>query len=164
MSESEPEAATIPEGAVVVAVDGSETADRALEWAARYADLENRPLVIAHSLGFIGAPEAAGMTFDGGGSFVIIYEQWRAGAEALVAEAAGKVAESYPSVSVTSVIEQSDPRQLLLRLAEHATIVVMGSRGRGRFKSLFLGSVAAGVAGQAGCPVVVIPARDDSEA
>ena len=64
--------------------------------------------------GFIGAPEAAGMTFDGGGSFVIIYEQWRAGAEALVAEAAGKVAESYPYVSVTSVIEQSDPRQLLL--------------------------------------------------
>src|SRR5262249_41618052 len=85
-------------------------------------------------------------------------------AEALVAEAREKVAESQPSVSITTVIEQSDPRQLLLRLAENAELVVMGSRGRGRFKSLFLGSVASGVAGQASCPVVVIPARDHTGA
>src|SRR5438270_10401063 len=59
MSGSEPVANPIPDDAIVVRVDGSDTADRALAWAARYATLEDRPLVIAHALGTIGTPGAA---------------------------------------------------------------------------------------------------------
>jgi nucleotide-binding universal stress UspA family protein len=151
----------VPTGAVVVGVDGSETAERALAWAARYAELEGSPLVIAHSLGFIGTPEAAGLVFDGGPSFAVIHEQLHADGEALVAAAAVKVADSHSSVSVSTVVEDRDPRQLLLRLAEDASLVVLGSRGRGAFRSLLMGSVSSAVAGRAGCPVVVVPAQDD---
>jgi nucleotide-binding universal stress UspA family protein len=66
-------------------------------------------------------------------------------------------------VNITAVVEDGDPRQLLLRLAEQASLVVMGSRGRGPFRSLLLGSVTAAVAGRASCPVVVIPPNDDSD-
>lgn len=153
----------IPHGSIVVGLDGSETADRALAWAARYAALEDRPLVIAHAFGPIGTQEAAGLAFDGGASFSLVYEQLQAGGEALVTGATEKVAESHPSVGTTTVVEHTDPRQLLLRLAEHASLVVLGSRGRGPFRSLLLGSVTAGVAGRADCPVVVIPARDEPD-
>jgi nucleotide-binding universal stress UspA family protein len=56
----------IPNGAIVVGVDGSETADHAVARATRQASLEDRPLVIAHAFGAIGQAEAAGLHFDGG--------------------------------------------------------------------------------------------------
>jgi nucleotide-binding universal stress UspA family protein len=164
MSESEPAVKPIPNGAIVVGVDGSDTADRAVAWAVRYAALEDRPLVIAHGVGAILTPEGADLYFDrGGANLALVNEQLRAGGEAVVAAASGKVAESNPSVGITAVVEDDDPRQLLLRLADQASLVVMGSRGRGPFRSLLLGSVTAAVAGRAGCPVVVIPPSDDRE-
>jgi nucleotide-binding universal stress UspA family protein len=162
VSESEVATEQIPEGGVVVGIDGSETADRAVAWAARYASLEGLPLVIAYALPLIGTPEAAPLTFDAGGGFAIVYEHLMDSGHALVAAAAETVTDAYPSVVVTPVVEHNDARQLLLRLAESAALVVMGSRGRGPFRSLVLGSVTAGVAGQAGCPVVVVPAGDDA--
>ena len=162
MSESEPVASPMPNGAIVVGVDGSDTADHAVAWAARYATLEDRPLVIAHAFGAIGEADAAGLHLDGG-AFAIIYKQLHAGGEAVVAAATRKVAESHPSIGMTTVVEDGDPRQLLLRLAERASLVVMGSRGRGPFRSLVFGSVTAAVAGRAGCPVVVIPPNDDRD-
>ena len=147
-----------PAQAVVVGVDGSETADRALAWAAQYAAVMNRPLLIAHAVPRI-EPDVTGWASDGGG-FVRVDEQMLADGEALVAAAVKQVAETHPELEVSTVAEQIAPRQLLLRLAEHAAVLVTGSRGRGQFRSLLLGSVSAGVAGRAGCPVVVIPARD----
>jgi nucleotide-binding universal stress UspA family protein len=150
-----------PSQAVVVGVDGSETGDRALAWAAQYAAAENRPLRIAHAVPRI-EPDVTGWASDGG-SFVRVDEQMLADGEAVVARAATQVAESHPGLEVSTVAEQIDPRHLLLRLAEDAAVVVTGSRGRGQFRSLVLGSVTAGVAGRAACPVVVIPARDGTE-
>jgi nucleotide-binding universal stress UspA family protein len=150
-----------PAQAVVVGVDGSRTADRALGWAAQYALVVNKPLLITHAVPAI-EPDVTGWGSDGG-SFVRVDEQLLADGEALVAAAAKQVAESHPDLDVSTVVEQTDPRQLLLRLAEVAAVVVTGSRGRGQFRSLLLGSVTAGVAGRAGCPVVVIPADPEND-
>ncbi len=150
-----------PAQAVVVGVDGSEIADRALAWAAQYAAVINRPLLIVHAVPRI-EPDVTGWAADGE-SFVRVDEQMLADGEALVAAAAKQVAETRPELEVSTVAEHADPRHLLLRLAEDAAVVVTGSRGRGQIRSLLLGSVTAGVAGRAGCPVVVIPARDAEE-
>ena len=154
---------TIPEGAIVVAVDGSETADLALAWAARQAGLEARPLVIAHALGDPYVMVSGGYHFNSGTMYSVVVEQQRAEGDAVVAAATHQVAESHPKVDVTAVMEPVDPRQLLLTLAENASLIVMGSRGRGAFRSLLLGSVTSAVAGRAACPVVVVPAKDDAD-
>jgi nucleotide-binding universal stress UspA family protein len=104
-----------------------------------------------------------GLHFDSGAAYALVYEQLHAGGEAVVADATATVAKSFPSLDVTTVIDEGDARGLLLRLAEHASLVVMGSRGRGPFRSMLLGSVTATVAGRAGCPVVVVPPSGDRD-
>jgi nucleotide-binding universal stress UspA family protein len=160
MGENDSETVPIPSDAVVVAVDGSPTSDRALEWAARYAERDGHPLVIAHGLGTFGTPEYAAMGFDDGRPrFAPVYEQLEADGADLVAAARTTAAAAHPSVPIATIVEHLDPRQLLLELAERASLVVMGSRGRGALRSLLLGSVTSAIAGRANCPVVVIPAR-----
>jgi nucleotide-binding universal stress UspA family protein len=52
------------------------------------------------------------------------------------------------------------PAERLADLAdeEEAQLIVVGSRGRGAFKSAFLGSVSNSLVGVARCPVVIVPA------
>ena len=45
----------VPPNTVVVGVDGSETSDRAVEWAAEQARLEGRDLTLVHATGAVGA-------------------------------------------------------------------------------------------------------------
>ena len=51
------------------------------------------------------------------------------------------------------------PAERLADLAddEHAEFIVVGSRGRGRFKAAFLGSVSNSLVGVARCPVLIVP-------
>src|SRR5262245_53090741 len=109
MSEQVPD--PTPRGAVVVAVDGSEAADRALAWAARHADRENRPLVLAHAFRIVGAPESVGLHFDSGAAFAHVYEQLHAAGEAILADASAKVSVPYPSLEVHAVLDGGDARQ-----------------------------------------------------
>lgn len=143
MSESASENA-----AVVVGVDGSEHSLRALEWALQTARSLAAPLTVAHvrsealqlgsarieSLG--PAPELPDTVVD-----------------ALAAEV-GPRAEGlevrYASLD-GSVVDA------LVEAAERARLLVVGSRGRGGFKSLLLGSNSRSLAAAAPCPVVVVP-------
>lgn len=51
------------------------------------------------------------------------------------------------------------PAERLADLADEkdAELIVVGSRGRGSFKSAFLGSVSSSLVGVARCPVLVVP-------
>lgn len=127
-------------GAVVVAVDGSEHARRALRWAADQAALEHRRLTVL-AVAVTGddpdaAPDAA-------------------------AEAVDAARALHPDGPVVSLIGSGDPRPLLLDASTDAHLLVLGSRGRGPVSSMLLGSVSAAVSAQAACPVVVCrPLRD----
>ncbi|MGN6302143.1 MAG: universal stress protein [Angustibacter sp.] len=63
--------------------------------------------------------------------------------------------ERYPDVKVRWVLVQGHPATSLVRASESAELLVVGSRGRGGFASLLLGSVSRGVLHRASCPVVV---------
>jgi nucleotide-binding universal stress UspA family protein len=57
-----------------------------------------------------------------------------------------------------------DARQALIDLSDRASIIVVGTRGRGRVRALVLGSVSVAVASHARCPVAVVrPADRDGE-
>jgi nucleotide-binding universal stress UspA family protein len=55
------------------------------------------------------------------------------------------------------VLEDRNPAEALVELSDGADLLVVGSRGRGGFSSLLLGSVSHAVVLHARCPVVVIP-------
>ena len=58
---------------------------------------------------------------------------------------------------VTRTVTTGGPAATILRAAEAADLVVVGSRGRGGLKGLILGSVSRQVVHHAPCPVLVVP-------
>jgi nucleotide-binding universal stress UspA family protein len=58
---------------------------------------------------------------------------------------------------VSTALVDGDPVEALREESGSAQLVVVGSRGMGGLAGLFLGSTAAGIAGHAHCPVVVLP-------
>jgi nucleotide-binding universal stress UspA family protein len=59
---------------------------------------------------------------------------------------------------ITTLARHGHPaEQLLTAAAEGAQLLVLGSRGRGGFAGLLLGSVGHQCVGRARCPVVVVP-------
>ncbi|MFC9756806.1 universal stress protein [Streptomyces sp. NPDC056921] len=137
---------------VVVGVDGSEGSLRALDWAAAEAARARLPLRVVHASlweHYEGLRPPADPQVPG--------EQLLA--EHLVASARDRVRDLSPEVSVVADVQPEDPVATLVRESHEASLVVLGSRGRGRIAGMLLGSVGLALAGRSHCPVVVIPAR-----
>ena len=66
---------------------------------------------------------------------------------------------------VEIVVAQGQPAAVLVAQAATAGVLVVGSRGRGGFRELLLGSVSQACAHHAPCPVIIVPdpARQASE-
>ena len=62
----------------------------------------------------------------------------------------------YPDVRVTRVIAREQPADALLGAAAGAELLVVGSRGRGGFTGLLLGSVSQAVLHHSRCPVAIV--------
>ena len=141
---------TATHGRIVVGVDGSAHAGRALRWAVDQALLEHRGLTLVH---VISPSDAALLAPD---------SDDRPGADDLpqanrevVARAHEVVARRAPDLDVTEIVRVGDAREVLIEASRGAAMVVLGSRGRGRWRSLLLGSVSAAVSQHAACPVIV---------
>lgn len=149
------ESSQVPAGTVVVGVDGSPWSDEALDWAIDQASLEERALTIVHALPAMGA-HSMSLFATSGLDFVRILDDARAAAQHLLDDAATHARDRKPGLVVHAVLSVADPRNTLLELAEHAEMVVLGSRGRGPVASQLLGSVSVSVSKHARCPVVVL--------
>jgi nucleotide-binding universal stress UspA family protein len=139
---------------IIVGVDGSHGAHRALEWGMQEAVARHVPLTVitVHQVsasGWIVAP-----------SFLpvdeLTMEHARQVAEEAVAKAAAHLGGPRP-VSVTIRVVAGLPAQELIEGSRDADLLVVGSRGGGGFARLMLGSVSDQVARHAHCPVVVVP-------
>jgi nucleotide-binding universal stress UspA family protein len=135
---------------IVVGVDGSPTAQRALRWALDMARPGHAEVEVVHTW---QPPVAAGplavapMVFDP--------ELWSDDAERMVDEALASV--DTTGVHVVRNVGCGTAAQVILDAARDADLVVVGSRGRGGFAGLLLGSVSQQVAHHAPCPVAVVP-------
>ncbi|HET7351621.1 MAG TPA: universal stress protein [Marmoricola sp.] len=138
-------------GTIVVGVDGSAASLRALGWAAEQAVLEHRPLTVAHGAGAM-PPRWANAPLPDRETLRGMLE--RDGRE-ILAEAHLLAEHKAPGVEVRELFRATDPRELLLQLSRDAHLLVTGSRGLGRLRSLLLGSVGVATSRHASCPVVV---------
>ena len=135
---------------VVVGVDGSEGAKPALEFAFAYAERTAAPLTALHVLQTLspGPPYASRYVGDR-------YARELGNAEPIIDKSLAEDAGRHPGVDVIREIVAGSTSRVLCDASERAALLVVGSRGRGAFKSLLLGSVGQTVLHRARCPVVI---------
>jgi nucleotide-binding universal stress UspA family protein len=143
---------TLEAGRVVVGVDGSELSRDALAFAFEEASLRGAGLTALHAweVPFFdvrghGGPEVpdAMREFQG--------EEMR-----LLSESLAGWREKYPDVDVRQTLVHQEPVKALVDSSPGAALVVVGSRGRGGFRSMLLGSVSHALVHHARCPVAVV--------
>ena len=140
---------------IVVGIDGSQGARRALEWAVAEAKLRDAHLVVVHAW-LEPAAVAVGSVITAGGVEPEIFEE---AAERTVAEVLGAVDTTGLPQGIESLVVAGAPARAVLDASKDADLVVVGSRGHGGFTGLLLGSVSQQVAHHATCPVVIIPSH-----
>ena len=141
--------------AVVVGHDGSRFADRAVRTALSWADKTGVPVRVLRSWSLTSAPRPDSMK-DG---FVPPLQDFAdAVRRDLEADVADLVAE-HPEVAVTYETPHKPAAQALVDASRDASLLVVGTRGRGGFKGLLLGSATEQVVRHADCPVLVVRGR-----
>lgn len=150
---------SVPPGTVVVGVDGSEGAERAVRWAATEAALSHRPLTLVHAWTLQGATWLDQAGIDHRSVAAAIRDEGLAVLEAT----RDRVLSAQPGLEVHRLIVESDAREALEELSQAAGMLVVGSRGRGPVRSLLLGSVSLAASRNSHCPVVVVrPGAEDA--
>jgi nucleotide-binding universal stress UspA family protein len=139
------------EGGVVVAHDGSRSAQEALRWAGRLATRANLRLHVVRAWSMTTAPQPATWT---PGYVPPLADYEKAVRDEL--EAHVEVAKLDADCQVTCHVVHRAPAQALMQAAENASLLVMGPRGRGGFSGLLLGSVSDKLVHHAPCPVTVV--------
>ena len=154
-------------GRVVVGVDGSSGSLRALEWALGECDARGATAVALMAWrGF----EADAIAADALISEVTtsptltLYDRGTAEdaaqrLERAVAQARGAQGAQGGRVTVEQLAVEGEPAEVLCQHAADADLLVVGSRGRGTFTELALGSVSAKCARHSPRPVVIVPAK-----
>jgi nucleotide-binding universal stress UspA family protein len=141
---------------IVVGVDGSATSLRALAWATEEARLRGATLVVVHAWRPVVMPALAPLPP------YIDPESLRLAAEELVAAALATVPVAELAHEVETLVVPDSPARAVLEAAADASLIVVGSRGRGGFTGLLLGSVSQHLIHHAECPVVVVPPGRDA--
>jgi nucleotide-binding universal stress UspA family protein len=141
-----PDAGLAARGPVVVGLDGSTRDDPALRFALEAADARHTSLIAVHA--WTASDRAADQE-------AAADEQRR-----LLAERVAGWQPQFPDVKITSLVPVGRPAAALLRCAEAARLLVVGSRGRGGIGGLLLGSTSHSLLHRAPCPIAIVRDRD----
>ncbi len=144
---------------IVVGTDGSAGAQKALRWAYAQAELQGAELDVVVAWDFV-AKWVTGVN-----------PEWPQDADHLSSDA-----RSVADASISALLgdrarpewlhvhaDQGTPALVLTERSRGADLLVVGSRGRGGFSKLLLGSVSSACVQHATCPVVVVPPDPSSD-
>lgn len=140
---------------VVVGVDGSAHSFRAIDRAVEEAARLGVGLELVHAFDDRGFVVITLIPGDGS-------EQLRLSAEAVLREALA--AAEGRGVLVEGFVAAGPPGAVLVEASEHASLLVVGRRGRSTARRPSVASVPSACLRSARCPVVVVPCGDRSEA
>jgi nucleotide-binding universal stress UspA family protein len=145
------------ERAVVVGIDGSESAVHAAVWAGAEASRRSLPLRLV-AVYFVPHTGMSGIV----GSLGQIREGMAKQARDRLEEARAAVLAVFPGLTVRVAAREWNSVAALLHESERAKLLVLGCRGLGGFTGLLIGSTAVSLAVHAHCPVVVVrgPVRE----
>jgi nucleotide-binding universal stress UspA family protein len=135
---------------IVVGIDGSEQANRAVRWAAEEARVHHARLVIV-------AAWREPLPIDAGGMGVIppdVSDEIEAGTRRMLSDQlAGADMEG---LEIEHRLVHEDPVGALLEAAADADLLVVGAREHGRLTTLLVGSVSDSLVHRAPCPLVIV--------
>lgn len=132
-------------GRIIAGTDGSESSDAALDWAVGETERRDAELIVVHSWFY---PYIEFSTAE-------LHDRARVDASLVLGAAVDRCSKRTAFPVRGELIEDS-AAPALIEAGTEADMVVLGSRGRGRFRSLLFGSVARAVAEHAPCPVVIV--------
>ncbi len=150
MTETAPEDRTVGIGArtILVGVDASEESREALRWALHYASLVAARVEVVHAWStkqeFVWVPEGPWETPP--------IDAARKGLAKMVDDVVGP----DPTVTVSKSVIEGHAARVLIDGSDHADLLVVGSRGRGGWDGLTLGSVSGSCAEHAHCSVMIV--------
>lgn len=138
------------DGPIVVGVDDSPAAERALASALQLADTFGAPLRAVRSMS-LNVPAETGVTLP----FVIDWEGIEAAELVALTETVDKAAGKYPNVDAKCFIEIASPGKALMQHAADAQLVVVGTRGRNALAGMLLGSTSLNMLHHSPVPVMI---------
>jgi nucleotide-binding universal stress UspA family protein len=125
------------DGPVVVGVDGSPESEQPLGWAFDHASRHGLPLEVLHAYTIPVYPGVVPYVPP-----VEITEATAAFEQRIAHEALAGWGERYPDVAVTVTVQHTRPAPALIEASARASLTVVGSRGRGAFLGMLLGSTS----------------------
>ena len=128
---------------VLAAFDDSPASHAAVQWAASYADSSKKPLFIALAADIADPDEIDAGSIDE--SAILI--------DGVVAE----LRSEHPGLPIETIVADEPPVQMIERLGDRASLLVLGATGGSRVSDAILGSAAYRIAADARCPVILIP-------
>jgi nucleotide-binding universal stress UspA family protein len=149
---SRPGTLDVPEhGPVVVGVDGSPVSEEAIAAAFDEASQRGAALIAVHAWSDVTDDDMYRAT-----RLLAEWESIEEGEQLLLAQRLAGWQEKYPDVEVRRELVRDRPRHALLERSATAQLVVVGSRGRGGFRGMLLGSTSQALVQHAQCPVLVV--------
>lgn len=142
---------------ILVATDGSDCADRAVDYAAHLAKTYGADLLIVNVVGSYGLPDAVFRSFMPG------QHAWLDELlTSLSAQTLTKARDRARSVGVATIQLESrngDAARTIIEIAQEKGVetIVVGKRGTGRVAELLLGSVSQKLVSLAPLPVTIVP-------
>ena len=146
-------------GRIVVGVDGSEGAALALRWALEEARLRDASVAVVHAWHIppMITADPTGMAMG-----ALDPKQYEEAARLELNRSIDHAGPVPGGVHIESIVANGGAAETLLDTAIGADLLVVGSRGRGGFARLLLGSVSQQCAHHAPCAVVIVPTSDHS--
>ena len=144
-------------GRIVVGYDGSESAVRAVEWAAVEAARSGKRLIVFYVIDYGRFVTGGGNSGATGWGAYLADEP----ARRLVDDGVTRARTADRRVHVSGLTQVGRPFAALVDASRTADLMVVGTRGHGRLRSVVEQSVSASVAAHAHCPVVIVRGRGD---
>jgi len=142
---------------ILVAFDGSEQSDKALDFALDLASKYSAQIALINVIPFSPISDSS-VVIPHGIDYATLYKERRSVGEKMLAEALNKAKNFQKTLQVTKELIEGRPAEKIVEIAKEGMfdLIVIGSRALGGIKEYFLGSVSNRVADKAPCPVLIV--------
>jgi nucleotide-binding universal stress UspA family protein len=145
---------------ILLATDGSPSADEARRQAIELARLTGSPLTVVSVLHVTAPAFGAGYGYSSGELYIELAKTERERVAEVLEDAAQAARDA--GLEVTTIIGEGNPVEEIVRIAQEVEprLLVVGAHGWGLVQRIVYGSISTGLLHHAPCPILVVPAPE----